>query len=400
MKFLKKAVIIIIALTMILGVSACKKDGGETTTTTNAPTSTTASPTTAPAPATSDESDETDPINEVEEILVDSFTTFNSIGLNGGWANVVNSFAEGHVGKQYARFEVTPAEDNIDGTIAFADYNKAAGSFSDCFIQFKLSPEGFFVTNNGESFEKLADVAYAAGNIYMVEIEADMEAGKYNAYVTAPDSERVKIAGGYAFNAKATESDDFGKVFFVSGESDQFVVDYFKRWNWYDPTKEYWSKGENFGWQQNGAWLGDVYRGKVKIEFDMMDNQTGANLNGSVDFTSSEKEVFGFGDLACLVRVHFDHGGFDARNGAVFDKIASVPCEQNVTYHIDLEIDLDNKVYSYWVTDPNGTKTQIADAFAFRETATDVDNIAQVFVVSQHANDQLVMTNLKIYEMN
>ena len=112
-------------------------------------------------------------------------------------------------------------------------YNKEAKSFDDCFIQLKLSPEGYFLTNNGESFEKSADVAYSANNIYMVEIEADMEAGKYNAYVTAPDADRVKIAENYSFNPKAAESDDFGKVFFVSGESDQFVVDYFKRWNYF-----------------------------------------------------------------------------------------------------------------------------------------------------------------------
>ena len=402
MKVLKKAAFLILALVIVVSMAACKQGAGDSTTT-PAPT-TTKAPTTTPAPTTTKPTEEEPDIIEPFEVMADSLTTYYSIGENSGWEGAVYTLGSAdpyHKGKQYVTFLVTPLVEKVDGSIGFSDFDKVVTGFGDLAIMVRMNADGFFDARNGDNFEKLSDVAYEADSIYTVEIRADMDAKTYTVFITDEAGTTATIAENFSFRTTANDTDDLGKVFFVSaGGNDEFTVDAFKRQRLYEPTYEFWSKGENFGWQQNGARLDTVYRGKVKIEFDMMDNQSGANLNGSVDFTSSEKEVYGFNDLAMLVRVHFDHGCFDARNGDVFAKEASVPCVQDVTYHITVEADLDARTYSYWVTTPEGVTTQIAKDYAFRTTANDVDNIGQVFVVSQHANNQLLMTNLKIEEMN
>ena len=98
------------------------------------------------------------------------------------------------------------------------------------------------------------------------------------------------IADNFAFRTSAQDADDLGKVFFISAVSnDRFTVDYFKRQWLFDETKEYWSKGENFGWQQNGINLGRIYTRKVEIEFDMF--FTGTNVGGSVGFVKDRRTV-------------------------------------------------------------------------------------------------------------
>ncbi|MDD4494847.1 MAG: hypothetical protein PHV32_10985 [Eubacteriales bacterium] len=392
MKLFMRALVFVLLISLLAMSAACggKENAettpgpGETTSAAKETTAPTAAPTTAPA--------ETEPEEPVVTI-VDFMTTYYSVGKDNGWANYIYSLGEGNDGKQYAGFLVTPAKDNIDGIIGFADSGKQAAAFDDFAMQIRLSPEGFFEVYNGDKFEKLANVPYTANTGYFIVVLADMRAKTYTVYVEATENERVKIAENSAFAATASDADDLGQVFFVSsGENEEFTVDYLKRQWWYDDTKEYWSKGENFGWQQDGINLGQVYTGKVEIEFDM--TFTGDNVGGSVDFTGSKKDLFGFGDLAAMVRINFTY--FDARNGAVFEEAGDMPAVPDTLYHIYLEADLDTQTYSYWVTPPGGERTLIADNYGFRETALDVFDFGQCFVVSCHASDQIMMQNLVI----
>ena len=395
---LKKSVGVIISLLIIMtALTALTGCGGgkqsETTAPTTAPATTaeptTAQPTTAEPAADPGDSVYTEPVVTAVDIL----TTYYSVGENNGWVNAIYTLGEGNDSRQYVSFIVIPTADGLDGSIAFADSEKEVTGFDDLSIMIRMNAEGFFDARNGDGFEKLAEVAYTANTEYFVELHADMNTKTYSVYVQAPETEHVLIAENYAFRTSANEADDLGKVFFVSaGKNDRFTVDYLKRQWLFDETKEYWSKGENFGWQQNGINLGRAYTGKVEVEFDM--SFVGSNVGGSVGFVDSQKELYGFEDLAAMVRINYSY--FDARNSTVFEYAGNCPAVADTVYHINLEADLDLKTYSYWVTPPGGSKIQIADNYAFRLGAIDTDDFGQVFVVSAHGSDQILMQNMKI----
>ncbi|MDD4494023.1 MAG: hypothetical protein PHV32_06690 [Eubacteriales bacterium] len=402
MKKFRRISILVLVLIMAVTITACKKDGGEES---SAPT-TTAQPTTkAPetsAPATSAE----EPTDNGEKIVntVDSFTSFYSIGEGNAWFNtvnsLVNSLGDANTGKQYASFYVTPAIDNVNGSINFADSDTEVSDLEGLAIRVRMNEEGYFDAINGGDFGKVAEVGYTGGNGYTVEIFADMGAKTYTVYVTAPESERTMIAEDFAFSTTAADTDDLGNMFIINvGEEDeQITVDTFRRFMLYDSEKFYLSTGENFGWQERGIHLGREYTGKIRITWDM--TKLIDSVDASVDFTDGEIDVFGFDNLAMLVRMDIDSGMFDVRNVAKQERIADVSVEKDKVYHIEIVADIDAKLYDVWVTPDGGEKVKVAENYGFRSAAATADSIAKAYVISAHEDNSMRMENLVIEEIN
>jgi hypothetical protein len=231
-----------------------------------------------------------------------------------------------------------------------------------------------------------------------------MDAKTYTVYITPAGGERTLLAENYAFRATATDTADLGKVFFVSAKAnDELKADSVMRMAMYTEGKEYWSFGENYGWQQHPIYLGRAFTGNVKISYDMF--STLEAVNASIDFADGERDVYGFGDLSILVRMNDGAGKWVEHIGpAYFDafNVDKTSCNEivyhnaNKTYHIDIEANMEAGTYDVWVTTPEGVKTQIADDYAFRMTAADAKNISRVYVISANASDQVYMKNLKI----
>jgi unsaturated chondroitin disaccharide hydrolase len=310
--------------------------------------------------------------------------------------DTIFSIGEGNIGRQFASFNLTPLADGIDGGVYFADYDKDVAGFEDLSIMVRMS-DGLFDAGNGDNFEKLAEVPVVTNTAYLVELYTDMDAKTYTVYVTPSGGERILLAENYAFRTTADDADDLGKVYFVTtAANDEFKADSFERMAIYTEGKEYWSYGENYGWQQHPIYLGKSYTGKVKIEFDMFANTQ--PIGGSVSFADIDKDVYGFGDLCMLCRMNLTF--YDARNGDVFETIGDVQVAMDNIYHCEIQADMDAKTHSMWVTPPGGERTLIAENFAFRTTANDADDIAKFYVISEHASDQIGMKNLQISNMD
>jgi len=389
-KLLKKLGIYVLLLAMTLTMVACGPSGGETTTTkptTAAPTTakpTTAAPTTTPEPTTSE--------SGAMEIPVDNLTTYMSIGEQNPWKDTVYTLGEGNTGKQYVKFNLTPLVDGIDGGVHFAGFGKEVAGFADLAIAVRMA-QGVFDARNGDVFDKLAEVPVVTNTAYLVEIMADMDAKTYTVYITPDGGEKTLIAENYAFRTTANDTADLGKVFFISAAAnDELQADSFTRMAMYTEGKEYWSYGENYGWQQHPIYLGRAYTGIVKIEFDMYTNVM--PVGGSVSFTNIDRELYNFPDLCMLCRMNYTF--YDARNGDNFETLGDVPLATDTVYHCEILADMDAKTHSMWVTPPGGERTLIAEDYAFRTTANDAADIGKVYVISAHASDQICMKNLKI----
>ena len=399
MKLVKAIIIFALAAVMLISAAGCKKDNGDGTTT-SAPTAapTTNAPTTTAAPTTIGEPAETG-LEEEVLTMVDSLTSYYSLGENLGWQNAIYLLGEENTGVHYAAFYVTPFQEKVDGSVCFADGQKTVTGFADLSIMIRMNADGFFDARNGDNFEKLADVAYEADNAYFVELTADMNNKTYTVYVTAPEGEKTMIAENYAFRTTANDADDFGKMFLVNaGGNELIMIEGFKRLEVYDPAKAYYSTGENFGWQQKGIYLGRDYTGKLKISFDMI--KLIDMVDGSVDFTDGDIEVFSFGDLAMLVRMEIWQGVFDVRNVTQQERIADVYVYKDVRYRVEIEADMDTKLYSVWVTPEGKERVQVAKDYGFRVTANHAAKISKVYVISAHENDSIKMENLTIEEVN
>lgn len=208
-------------------------------------------------------------------------------------------------------------------------------------------------------------------------------AGKYIADVFSPGSDPANTSKTHATDPSSSDPPS------TSPTSPTGTVPP----GFYDPSQEYYSTEEGAGWQQNGLFLDKAYIGKIKIEFDMCAAEEG--IDGSVDFTDADFVVNGFDDLAIIVRMYENF--FDVRNGAMGQQAdVLVKVIPNKNYHVEIHADIGEKLYSVYVTPPEGEKTLIAENYSFRATAMHANDIGQVYLVSAYNNDLVRLSNLSV----
>lgn len=329
---------------------------------------------------------------------VDPLTAYESRGSDSRWQDIIYSLGEDHVGRQYLTFTVTPAADGIEGFIGFAGSAGAVEDMDGLPVLLRLNANGMFDARNADGFARAADIPYAADGTYAVALTIDMAQGTYTAYITPPEGERTLLADAFAFWPAAGGMGDLSRMYLANaGEDGLLTVEEVKRLEVYDPGKAYLSTGENLGWQQKGIYLGREYAGKLRIRFDM--TKLIDTVDASVDFADGDIDVYGFGDLSMLIRVYIDTNLFDVRNVTQQERLADVAMDKGVPYHVEVEADMDTKLYSVWVTRDMGERVQVARDYGFRATAAHADSISKVYVISAHENDSMQMTNLTIEEI-
>ena len=122
------------------------------------------------------------------------------------------------------------------------------------------------------------------------------------------------------------------------------------------------------------------YYGKVTFSFDA---QTKELTDGIFAFTASTTNPDNYNSYNIVVRFQ-PNGTMDARNGASFSYTNPVYYEVNKFYHIDIEVNINTKQYSVYVTPPSGGKILLADKFAFRSDAPVANDIGKFTIRAGH----------------
>lgn len=159
------------------------------------------------------------PFTEVEagEISIDSDAVYTTRAEGNNWQGYIYSFGEKNTGKQHVFFDVTALEDNIDASVDIADAQVEVRGFENLALMVRFSTSGVIGIQSGAAFETITPFSYTANTRYHVDIYADMNAKKYDVYITTPDGTRTKIAADYGFrNSAKAYTNDVGKMFFVS----------------------------------------------------------------------------------------------------------------------------------------------------------------------------------------
>jgi unsaturated chondroitin disaccharide hydrolase len=88
------------------------------------------------------------------------------------------------------------------------------------------------------------------------------------------------------------------------------------------------------------------------------------------------------------VSIRANQQGFiDAYHVDGYQAENDVPYSRHLLYDIRLVIDLEAGVYDAWVTPPDGTETMIANRYAFRAVAPEMNDLGRVAIRSYNDHD-------------
>ncbi len=355
------------------------------------------------------------PTIPVSQGVINAVTTYNAIlySVDAPWSGTTYLQGMGYTtvspvtGRLHIQYDVTPGDNNLDESVAFADSNTLVQNNGDLAMQVRMNSGGLFDVRNGGAYAKLADVAYISASTYHVEIIADMTAKTYSVWVTSA-SVRTQIASNYAFRAggNGATADDIGQVFFVKAAAGHsYSVANTMIRPIINGTDAYGNvlytpivlpfTTSNFLMGMGMVIEAPKTGTAVSIALDVTPAALG--MDTLFGFASSTALVNWNGDLAMLVA--FSGGNFVVRNGGSWGSTNTITYAIGVIYHFELVANMTTKTYSVWVT-PSDTsvRTQIALDYGFRTggqgaTATD---IGQVFFTQENVPDDYTVANFTI----
>ncbi|WP_420582321.1 hypothetical protein [Reichenbachiella sp.] len=118
----------------------------------------------------------------------------------------------------------------------------------------------------------------------------------------------------------------------------------------------------------------EMQTGTFTFEFDMIASKD--NIDAVVGLTNSSA-VTNYSALSAIVR--FDRSGvIDAYNDGFYDHEAEVNYTAGATYHVRMEVDVFQKLYSVYVTDKNLNEFKVAENYTFRNKAANLTAMALV----------------------
>ena len=149
---------------------------------------------------------------------------------------------------------------------------------------------------------------------------------------------------------------------------------------------DYAESNKHPDWHQYGYNLGNTNTGTQNVQFYVTPH--GTNIDSQIAYIDSSTQLSGtgFDQLALQIRMN-SSGCFDCRNGGAFAKTSTVNYSTGNTYFVEMTANMTAHTYSVWVTPPGGSKTQIANNYAFRSSAPTTDDLGKVFFISETANN-------------
>lgn len=131
---------------------------------------------------------------------------------------------------------------------------------------------------------------------------------------------------------------------------------------------------------------------KVMITYDFV--PLSENIDTAMTLGAEGQAIQTYGDMPIIVRAVDEK--FDAYNGKGYEAKNDLTWEENKTYHIRIEVDVDNQSYNAFVTPKGEKEVQIAQDYQYRSSADTPDNISQ-FVMKENAVEKgSFISNFKV----
>ena len=271
--------------------------------------------------------------------------------------------------KFMVEYDAVPMADSINFGFTLLKTDSPT-EFNDNAVLVRFNGDGFCDARNGNSYERIADVPYSAGESYHIKVIGQIDttagsSGTYSVWVTPPGGTETIIAEHFKYRSAQANVDTLKNWgYFVNPQEGYAVISKVTlpiTWLYY-----------SFPLQGGPAPLTDNFI----VEYDAV--PLGDNINFGFTLLKTDYPL-AFDDNAVLVRFNAD-GFCDARNGNSYERVADVPYEAGEKYHIKVcgKIDTTSESsgkYSVWVTPPEGCETLVADNFNFRTALANVDTL-------------------------
>jgi uncharacterized protein YjdB len=315
------------------------------------------------------------------------------------------------------RFQLTPFFADADVNIGFADTSATVASSADLGMYLSLTTDGKFAVRN-DSIDTVSSLAYAVGKTYDIEFETNFAAKTYSVWVLdgntmGTDGTRTQIGADCAFNSTANTMDDLGQfVKFQNNHTPGSVamVEFFYGFRMMNSNTTYISqytgnylapdplRGGNYMIPISQS-LGNSNTGIVYTEFESSPMLNNFSSQHAITYSDGDQVIGSYEQSD--VYVTYKSGTFKARNGTAWESVNTLAYSAGTTYHIEVLINLITQKWSYWVTAPNGVRTQIASDYSFRDTGVAIDDVGKVAVWNDSDASQTVsVANHKVFTMN
>ena len=116
----------------------------------------------------------------------------------------------------------------------------------------------------------------------------------------------------------------------------------------------------------------------VDVEFDMVTTLAPDQTNTAVGLGNSGSNYTAYGQVPVIIRMY--QGTFGAYNGNKGYVQSTINFEQNVKYHIRIEVNLKEGTYSAYVTVPGGEEVAFAENYGYRSSAAAPSNIGKIYL--------------------
>ena len=124
-----------------------------------------------------------------------------------------------------AECDVTPKSNSIDGAVNYVDSSAQPYDWKHYTVTIRMNKNGYFDVRNGAVYAFIAQVPYAANEVYHLKTIIDLKQQKYDVYITTPEGSTTQIASGYSFREGSLPMDDVGKLALRSAADSQFFVE-------------------------------------------------------------------------------------------------------------------------------------------------------------------------------
>lgn len=286
-------------------------------------------------------------------------------------------------GRSAVVFDLSSEKDIVNGLIGLTASNLTASAADDLPVRIGLSPYGYFEAYDG-SVGKVSSVAYSAGQSYRVKVIADLENKTYDAFVTSwVDVTKLtnesaasaksaitttKIADGFSFTNTSLTVENLGRIYIADAGAPTTAGGSFY-------LEEISAKSSDVSYDSttntvvNGIFLGaaGLLTAKSVIEYDLIPSAD--NINGFIGLISPAKSNPSAGvydTFSVVLQLNAD-GTFSALDGTTV-QTGDLSYLANEKYHVQVIMDFNAQTYDAYITYPDGTVKQLADAYGFSTT--------------------------------
>jgi hypothetical protein len=275
--------------------------------------------------------------------------------VGGSWTNTSISAQNGTFS---ATFDATPSGNDINTVMGLS--NGAQSDYTGLSAIVRFNPTGNIDAYNGSAYAAASNIVYAGGQTYTFEFDVNVAAQTYTVWVTPRGGNKTLVALNFAFRAAASTLDTLS-LYAQAGTNN--VCGFALNTN--SPSCE----------AVSSTWSNQVFANEATNFTATFTATPSANgINTVMGLANGAQSVYT--NLSTIVR--FNPSGFiDAYNGSSgYTAANSIAYTAGTTYAFEFLVNVPAQTYTVYVTPAGGETTLVGQNYAFRTSASSLNNLS------------------------